>query len=189
MNEGIMLLHQETGFKLFGTEIPAGMPRGEAETIAKKKLITSIFGIDASLSHNQSGAPFIANLPDLKISISHSRSYCLLAISDNVNPIGVDIENHRPQLLRITEKFLTKKESSQLSGLPSDELLTKLTGLWTAKEAVYKAALTPGLGLREIEIDTENFSATARGITFRLCCPAAPPDSCITVALMLSSRV
>ena len=44
--------------------------------------------------------------------------------------------------------------------------LSYLLRMWTAKEAVYKAARTPGLGLDEIYVSGSR--ATARGIGYRL---------------------
>ena len=136
-------------------------------------------------------------LQDIKISISHCKNFCIAAISKTGRPIGVDIENPRAQLIRVKDRFLTDSEQKKLeliinkragnSGntqrskptLP-DIYLGELLRYWTIKEAVYKAALTPGLGLKEIE--TDSYGATARGERYGLFHLSLPSGEQISVA-------
>ncbi len=109
------------------------------EKLTTWALVLEVFGKNAVIGHNDIGAPFIMGRSE-KISISHCADKVVLA----VNPcgiIGVDAELWRPQLLRIKGKFLSHEEQSQICSN------TELLRAWTIKEAVYKAALTPGLSL------------------------------------------
>ncbi len=124
--------------------------------------------------------------PDLRISISHSTNHCLLAVgnSPHIN-IGVDIESPRPQLLRVAQRFLTPAEEDS-ANLCCDETLKLglLLKYWTAKEAVYKAALTPGLALKEIHITPDFTSAQARGSKFSLFWHSLPAGETIALACL-----
>lgn len=66
------------------------------------------------------------------ISISHSFPYAA-AILHEQQPVGIDIEHPRSQLLRIQHKFLNAPER-----LCAAEDPRKLCVYWAAKEAIYK---------------------------------------------------
>lgn len=96
----------------------------------------------ATIGHYANGAPFLEVEMTANISISHCRTGACIAISRSAECFGIDIEDESEKLLRVKEKFINKEEDAIIG----DELL--LTA-WTIKEAVYKAALTPGLALRD----------------------------------------
>ncbi len=131
------------------------------------------FGDGVRLVHNDDGAPQLVG-SQLEISISHSRRYAAVMLSDR-GPCGVDIEEPRlDQLTRVRSKFLTPGEMT--AGI---DLLTA----WTAKEAVFKAARTPGLGLSMIDThSTPGEALLPDGRRFRLQTEITP-DYTITTAL------
>ena len=157
--------------------------RRDCEKAAVESLIAQALGEGMELTHSPEGAPSVSGHPELRISISHSASHCLLAVgnSPHIN-IGVDIESPRPQLLRVAQRFLTPAEEDS-ANLCCDEpsRLGILLKYWTAKEAAYKAALTPGLALQEIHIAPDFTSAQARGSKFSLFWHSLP--ACETIAL------
>lgn len=171
--------------RLYLCTIPDGArSRRDCEQAAVRELIAEAFGPDTLLGHTPEGAPFIVGQPDTKISISHSGTVCLLAVghSPYIN-IGVDIESLRPQLLKVAPRFLSVDEKRRADAAPDeDSLLQLLLKLWTAKEAVYKAALTPGLPLTEITVSPTFTTATARGTEFSLTCRTRPDGEHIAVA-------
>lgn len=128
--------------------------RREAEIAAERKLITAVFGTGHELRHTPDGAPCIIGV-DLPVSISHGAGRCVLAVSTDGRPVGVDIECWREQLRRISRKFLTSEEFPRYSG--SDELLLQA---WAAKEAVFKAAGIPELTVSRITVDIDAKTAT-----------------------------
>ncbi len=97
------------------------------------------------LSVNEIGAP---QLPKGYCSLSHTNTHAAAVFAqDNV---GIDLEAYRPKISRIASKFVHKNEVAFLTSL---EEITGLTRLWTAKEAIYKALMLPGLSLaKQIEI-------------------------------------
>lgn len=153
----------ELPYRLFITTIE-GTGR-DAERSAALLLVRREFGPEAIIEHTEHGAPVVTGGDESAphISISHTSRQCVLAVGSS--PLGVDAESPRPQLARVKEKFLSTFEMTRLSPKELSDPTTLLP-FWTAKEAVYKAAGTPGLGLSEIVVTGD--TATARGRTFRL---------------------
>ncbi|MBD5360852.1 MAG: 4'-phosphopantetheinyl transferase superfamily protein [Bacteroides sp.] len=140
---------------------------------AVSELIRSRFGADVRLIHDADGAPCLIGA-DEEISISHSRHYAALMVSTE-GRCGVDIEEPRiEQLTRVRAKFMTPEELAA----PIDLLMA-----WTAKEAVFKAAGTPGLGLSMIDtLSQPGFALIPDGRRFRLS-STVTPDYTLTTAL------
>ena len=149
-------------------DAPSRTPRRrEAEREAVARLIEWRFGRDVSLGHRDSGAPVLLPPSDVAVSISHSLTEAWLAVSRR-GPVGIDAEHPRPQLQRVAPRFLSPREAA------STPSLARLLLFWTAKEAVYKAAATPGLDMRHIEVDPEALTATLPDGRRFLLAPLAP---------------
>lgn len=112
-------------------------PGREAEREAVGRLIAEAFGDEAKLYHRPNGSPAV-DIAGVEISISHCRTCAVLAVADR--PVGVDVETDRAQLLRVAGRVMSAEEVGYYSG--------SLVKAWTLKEALYKAALTPGLDFR-----------------------------------------
>ena len=104
------------------------------------------------IGHLESGAPFLYGENE-RISISHTDG-CLVVASvqipedlpvgqfDHATCLGVDVERvDREKVLRLRERFLTPEEQTLV---PADSLEANIMA-WTAKEAMLKASLTPGI--------------------------------------------
>ena len=108
------------------------------------------------IEHFENGAPYIEGYPG-RISLTHTNH--LLAVAtlpktpeinlEIFNPrtaLGIDAEpQDRSQVFKIRSRFLSEKEETLF---PADDVLKNIVA-WTSKEALYKAALTPGLDFRE----------------------------------------
>ena len=104
------------------------------------------------LEHFPSGAPYLDG-ENSRISISHTNHLLVVASLPNTpeadlsvfsprTALGVDVEKaDRTQVLKIREKFLSKEELSLIS---DSDIITNIVA-WTAKEAIYKAALISGI--------------------------------------------
>ena len=129
---------------------------GEREAVGL--LMAHFFGEKARLEHRADGMPYVEG-SDLYVSVSHGAGMAVLAVDSN--PIGVDIERARAQLLRIAGKFLCPGDSAD----PND--IASLLRAWTAKEAAYKAASASGFDLSSLTVskitvvDSDADSATA----------------------------
>ncbi len=129
---------------------PGEKRRAEREAVLK--LVHEAFGPEVGYTHDADGAPVVEGV-DSYISVSHCSDRAVLAVR-NEGHVGVDIERFRPQLRRIARKFLTDAESA-VTPLTDEALLR----LWTAKEAVFKAASDPSLTVSRIEVSLETLKA------------------------------
>lgn len=84
---------------------------------------------DDEIKYGEHGKPYLEHGPFL--SVSHSRRYSVLAVSEN--EIGIDIEMHNVFNQRVAERCFTEEE--QKFAKSSTENFQKI---WTAKEAVLK---------------------------------------------------
>jgi 4'-phosphopantetheinyl transferase len=112
----------------------------------------------------ESGEPYLV-FPDelttdqqIKISISHSGTWCACLISHKSNPGAIDLEalNMKRNFLKIAECFFSKPEIEYVKQFGS----TGFYRLWTAKEAIAKVQ---GKGLREvlkIQLDPLSFESS-----------------------------
>lgn len=128
--------------------------RRSAEKEAERRLLKAAFGDDCELLHAADGAPYLRD-DATPISISHGAGRCVLAVSTDGRPIGVDIECWREQLHRVARKFLTPAEMPLYIDEPP-----LLLRAWSAKEAVFKAAGVPELTISRILVDLDAATAT-----------------------------
>lgn len=108
------------------------------------------------IRHFDSGAPYIDKSMS-RISITHTDHLfigaflpktpdCNLEVFNPRTAMGIDAERlDRKQVIKIRERFLSDKE---LSMIDEDDITANIIA-WTSKEALYKAALTPGLDFRD----------------------------------------
>ncbi len=109
-----------------------------------------------TIGHYPSGAPFLEDEPQRRISVTHTGHLMAIAslppaeapLGDGFvsgQALGIDAEKRdREQVLRVRERFLNEAE---LSMIGKEDLASNILA-WTIKEAVYKAMLTPGLDFR-----------------------------------------
>ncbi|MCS6822371.1 MAG: 4'-phosphopantetheinyl transferase superfamily protein [Microscillaceae bacterium] len=99
-----------------------------SKILAEQFLGVSYQGIVKDL-HNY---PSLAYLPNVHLSISHTQGYAVAMIHTQ-QPVGIDIELEREKIIRLANKFLHPKEHTWVN-----KDITKLTLIWSAKEALYK---------------------------------------------------
>jgi len=113
----------------YSTRLNTGETKRSFEKNEVKKAIEQL-GFNAELGYKASGQPYLVNHPDLFISISHSKGWIAVYISET--PVGIDIESDNPRILMGTDYFVNDNESQFLGDLKSLHLI------WGAKEAFYK---------------------------------------------------
>lgn len=146
--------------------------RRDAERRAVAHILRDLLGHDAEITHTPAGAPAI---PNHHISISHSRRLAAVAL-DPIRPVGIDVEEPRPTLEKVRDRFITPAELDRIAGVTHPLLFA-----WTAKEAVYKADPSAGPDfIRDIQILSPTSARTTSG-TFTLT-PLPLPPSLLTVA-------
>ena len=102
-----------------------------AQSLAARLALAACTDISA-LNTGSNGQPCV---PAGFVSLSHTTKYGLAAFHPEF-PVGIDLEEARPQILRIADKFSTSEERSRFT---KENLEAGLLILWTCKEAVFKA--------------------------------------------------
>lgn len=110
----------------------------QKEFLASRRLLLEAGIPTHSLSHDPNGIPRPES--GQQLSITHTKN--LAGIALGTKPLGIDIEVFRPKIRRIATRFLHADETFVLKG---DQVIEKLTLIWTAKEALYKALNQKGI--------------------------------------------
>lgn len=102
------------------------------------------FGADhPPIVRETGGKPVVSNRPDWHFSLSHAGNWAVCGVDSR--PIGVDVEEIRPDGLQIATRFFAPEEAAYLEELPEDRQAAAFTCLWTRKESYIKYT---GEGLR-----------------------------------------
>ena len=110
----------------------------QKEFFASRRLLLEAGIPPHFLNHDPNGIPRLES--GQQISISHTKT--LAGIALGTKPVGIDIEVFRPKIRQIATRFLHADETFVLNG---DQVIEKLTLIWTAKEALYKALNQKGI--------------------------------------------
>lgn len=101
------------------------------EWLTVRRILTYA-GISSEVAYSADGKPSVSHNP-FKISISHSKNYAVVFISEM--ECGTDIEEISDRIERIRHKFLSEKEERSLS---TEHRLRHLFLNWSAKESAVK---------------------------------------------------
>ena len=96
---------------------------------------------DLSVAVSDTGKPWLPQVPDLHVSISHSRQIVVVAAT-SVAPVGVDVEPPTAPTVdpqRLAQRLFPSAEARALAELSDGKLADGFSRLWTIKEAVAKA--------------------------------------------------
>ena len=110
----------------------------QKEFFASRRLLLEAGIPPHFLNHDPNGIPRLES--GQQISISHTKT--LAGIALGTKPLGIDIEVFRPKIRQIATRFLHADETFALKG---NQVIEKLTLIWTAKEALYKALNQKGI--------------------------------------------
>ncbi|MGL1932785.1 MAG: 4'-phosphopantetheinyl transferase superfamily protein [Desulfotalea sp.] len=119
---------------------------------------------DINIQNREDGRPtlqisgYSGHMPD--ISISHSNELAIAIVSEN--KCGIDIQKAVPTLLKVKERFCSKKEGDLLIANKSNELKV-LSQLWSAKEAIQKFVSKDGKMPGFLELLLEEVSTNEMG--------------------------
>lgn len=97
---------------------------------------------------------------DCCFSLTHAGTVVAVAVAEDV--VGIDVERVRETLLRLKDKFLNERESTEYARLTAEDKEKYLLKKWTQKESIFKAYGQSGFVPREI--DTDGYSTQTREI-------------------------
>ena len=136
----------------------------------------NITGPEIIVSVAESGRPFLADSftvteREISISLSHSKNIAVGLAAPC--PCGIDIQEIRPAVSRVRERFSTTAEGDILAQSPVTSFLApdfRLSLLWAAKEALMKTFdLSPLLFFSEINLRMVESAANC-GVSFLFSC-------------------
>ncbi len=125
------------------------------EWTAVRVLLCSVLGRQVEILYTDEGKPMLHDYEELNISISHTKGYVAIALSETTS-VGIDVEQIEP--------FVTGDSvASTVVGLPriwkirshfmrDDEIANTTVGLllhWSAKESVFKVLERSGVNFVE----------------------------------------
>lgn len=98
---------------------------------------------DFTVSRTERGKPYFANTPQLYVSVTHSGSYCIVAISPC--QVGIDLQTHNrfknetaenatARYRKLSKRFFHPAEDAYVQPAPATRFFT----VWTAKESYVK---------------------------------------------------
>ena len=124
--------------------------RGERHRTEEKivaRLVEEAFGEGAVKVNDTNGRPWVRLADGCRrpVTVSHCAACAVIALpAHDSDSIGIDVETARPQLARVLTRILSDAELAMLP--PAD--MEAMLRAWTLKEALYKAAATPGTDYR-----------------------------------------
>lgn len=133
-----------------------------AARVALKQSVENLGMIYSGTYKDQFGRPHLLRQDkNCSISLSHSGEFAIAAVSET-HEVGIDIQKGVDSLHKIRSKFLSEVESSY-----AELSTTKLSVIWSAKEAVYKiscervSSIKEDILIQDFELQEEGFiSAT-----------------------------
>jgi phosphopantetheinyl transferase len=102
------------------------------EYLAVRLLLRDLTQKNFTIAYHPDGSPYLPNNDSLNISISHTKDYVTVILSEETAP-GIDIEYCSPRAWKLKERFLSVDE---LKFVETDNIATSV---WCAKETVFKA--------------------------------------------------
>ena len=137
-----------------------------------------VFDRFPALREDVYGKPYFPDAPQAQFSLSHSGGYAALATSSL--PVGVDIQEIRPERVMAAVRFLTEPEQAQLTALPQEEEVQAFFRLWTLKESYGKMTGRGLLGANAFLVDLSGPAVLPPdGTQF---CLHAPEGYCLSVS-------
>jgi 4'-phosphopantetheinyl transferase len=125
--------------------------------------------LDVTVAITDAGKPWLLELPDLHMNVSHTRGTVVVA-SASVAPVGVDIEPPAATAMqprRLAQRLFARSEVLTLPAFSEDGLAEWFSRAWTIKEAVGKAigvGVIPALSQVVVETGDDGLALGSVGI-------------------------
>ena len=136
----------DNGMSLAEAQVKFKATARQCEWLATRALLQQTPYKGQKILYHANGQPYLENR---HISISHTRDYVAIAISES--PIGIDIEHKGRNALAVANSFLQQQE---LDNITAEDALR----LWVIKEAAFKYAPEKAAVLKDIRTVKNNDS-------------------------------
>ena len=139
--------------------------------------------LDVAIAVTETGKPWLLDLPDLHVNVSHTRGSVVVAAA-SVAPVGVDIEPPATPAVhphRLAQRLFAGSELRTLREMSEDRLADWFTSVWTIKEAVGKA-----MGIGVVPAMSQVVVETRRGALELACVGGGPPPESWTLHQLIA---
>ncbi|MDD2192255.1 MAG: 4'-phosphopantetheinyl transferase superfamily protein [Bacteroidales bacterium] len=180
--------HIDKAREMFGEDKTLSNPK-QISSWAKQLLIQKTeekgFKFDSKIEKTVEGKPFFLYNKSLHFSISHTKEFIAIALSDK--PIGIDIEKTRKNNKAVVNRFFHPKEIELLYKTKDEDMQDILfTKIWTIKEAYVKCTGTgiannfnvfqinpltspPQIHNTPIDVEIQSYFIEEKGLFLSLC--------------------
>jgi phosphopantetheinyl transferase len=142
------------------------------EWTAVRVLLYTVLDRQVHISYNEQGAPLLPDYEGLHISISHTKGYVAIALSETA-VVGIDVE--QIERLDTSNQFNDKEKVPRVEKVRSrfmrnDEYAETIVGMllhWSAKETVFKVLGREGVDFQD-EMKVQPFDETQYEGDFQL---------------------
>jgi len=107
------------------------------------QLLRELNDAPATLANDVNGRPYLQELPDFGVSLSHSGEWVAAVVSTQA-AVGTDIELVRTKAQKLARRFLSETEQAN-----AGDDAVKYSLYWSAKETLYKLHNRRGLVFKE----------------------------------------
>lgn len=107
----------------------------QKEWLATRLLLKEMLGHEAIIHHHPNGAPFLSETEKKQISISHTKDFVAIMLTDVTHIAGIDIEYRSERVRKVRSRFLNAEEERFIDPAHETE---HLLICWCAKETLYK---------------------------------------------------
>ena len=142
------------------------------EWTAVRVLLYTVLDRQVHISYNEQGAPMLPDYEGLHISISHTKGYVAIALSETA-VVGIDveqIERHNKDNQFDDKERMPRVEKVRNRFMREDEYAETIVGMllhWSAKETVFKVLGREGVDFQD-EMKVQPFDETQYEGDFQL---------------------
>ena len=115
------------------------------EWLAVRVLLYTMLGEEKEIHYYSNGGPYLAD-GSFSISISHTKGYVAVLLSEPGKRVGIDIECYSERVRKVAHKFMREDEKKSLfKGTETWSLLLH----WSAKDTMFKCMNASDVDFRE----------------------------------------
>ena len=127
------LLQHQAWYQLEFSRLKA--EQRQKEWLATRLLLKEMLGHEAIIHHHPNGTPFLSETEQKQISISHTKDFVAIMLTDATQTAGIDIEYRSERVRKVRSRFLNAEEEQFIDPAHETE---HLLICWCAKETLYK---------------------------------------------------
>ena len=126
-----------------------------------------MLGHEAIIHHHPNGAPYLSDAEKKQISISHTKDFVAIMLTDATQMAGIDIEYRSERVRKVRSRFLNAEEELFIDPAHETE---HLLICWCAKETLYKIINRQEVDFcRHLHIQPFSYGEQGTLITFDTC--------------------